>query len=144
RKPTSAITIAASSVARTPLNPASTTMSPTTSIPNRSIATIRSGNVGPFTKRTKAMSSATPSVTSVICDTIASMDLILDLFEQQLDAACEAVLDLSSRLLSGFHVHDVHVERPAVVRQIDGHAAGRDVDEHREQQNLSVPRNIQR
>ena len=73
RKPTSAITIAASSVARTPLDPASTTITPTTSTPNRSIATIRSGNVGPFTRRMKATSSATPSVTSVMCEITSSM-----------------------------------------------------------------------
>ena len=60
-KPIKAITIAASSVAGTWVDAASTTMRPTTSTPIKSIATIRSGNVGPFTRRTTAMSSATPA-----------------------------------------------------------------------------------
>src|SRR5215203_3268935 len=121
-------------------------MNPTTSIPNRSIATIRSGNVGPFTRRMKATDSATPSVTRVRFAMTSSMVPCspLVLFEQQLDATFKAVLDLSSRLVSALHVHDMHVQPATVVRQIDGHAARRDVDEHGEQQDLAITRDIQR
>ena len=42
------------------------------------------------------------------------------------------------------HVHDVHVECLPVVSQIDRDTARRDVDEHREQQDLAVSGDVQR
>jgi hypothetical protein len=67
-----------------------------------------------------------------------------DLFEQQTDAPFEPVLDLPARRVGVGHVHDVHVQRPAVFRQVDRDAAGRDVDEHRQQQDFAVARDVER
>src|SRR5688500_13139217 len=102
----------------------------TTSTPIKSIATIRSGSVGPFTRRTTASSSATLSVTSATCVTISSMRPPST--EHHFDPALETVLDFVHGRLGARHVHHVNVERPPIFGQIDGHAAWCYVDEHRQ------------
>src|SRR5690606_36598674 len=142
----SAMTMAASSVARTPLDAARTTMRPTTSTPSRSIATMRSGSVGPRTMRTNAISTASARITMVACviSSSTSGSLSVCRAEQHPYALLESGLDVASRFFDVLDVHDVHIERLPIVGQVDGHAAGRDVDQHREQQDLLVRLHVER
>src|SRR5690349_19236811 len=103
------MTTAASSVGRTRVVPARTTIMPTTSTPSRSIATTRSGSDGPLISRPSAASTASPRMARVISEIVSNI-VTPRLLEHALDAALETFLDFSTRLLGAGHVHHVHVE----------------------------------
>src|SRR5688572_1751727 len=113
--------MAASSVARTPVDAARTTIKLTTSTPTRSIATTRSGNVGPFTRRTTAIRSAKARVISANC-VLNAIIVTSSLPKQPLDALFEAALDVVPARRGGRHVHHVNVQGAPVIRKVDRHA----------------------
>src|SRR5688500_19923964 len=107
----------------------------TMSTPIRSTATTRSGSVGPFSSLMNVRHAAAASMVNATTDGVISAPNGRHSAENAEYAAFEPRLDFAPRRIRRGHVHDVDVEELAIGRHVERDAAGRRVDQHRQQKN---------
>src|SRR5687768_12366599 len=136
------MTMATSRYACWPVAAATATMTHTISTPMRSSATTRSGTVGPRSSLKNASTAARANIASAA---VVKMSCISVRSTKQLqDAPFESQLDFSSRVVRTADVHHVDVHHAPIVGNIERHAARRQVDQHRQQQDFGVLCDIER
>src|SRR6185503_822376 len=134
------MTIATSRNACCAVTPAMRTSMHTNTTPIKSMAITRSGSVGPIASLMKVKPAATASIVSATRN--GTLGITCSAKYSQ-DAAFEAFLDLLARGLRCVHVHHVNVKGFTIRRHVEGDAAGRRVDQHRQQQDLPVLSGVQ-
>src|SRR4051812_24447108 len=104
----------------------------TITTPIRSMATTRSGSVGPLISLIKVRPAAAASMVKATADGVVSAPMTPSTKNSEY-AAFKTRFDFIPGRIRGGHIHHVHIQELAIGRHVQRDAARSRIDQHRQQ-----------